>query len=30
MNKKYVIKKILKINNYKNCLLKNEIILKLQ
>ena len=28
--KKCVIKKILKVNDYKNCLLNNEIILKLQ
>ena len=28
--KKYVIKRILKFNDYKNCLLNNEIILKLQ
>ena len=28
--KKYVIKRILKFNDYKNCLLNNEIILKSQ
>ena len=28
--KKYLIKQILKFNNYKNCLLNNEIILKSQ